>query len=121
MVVRCDGGIYGVEFGCQGARLWDWVDCISTTFWHSGNTLAAATGASTKELMARMGHVSPRAALIYQHGTADRDAAIARALSDLVNSSVQQAASALPKTRTLRLVKGQGTESKSGGGETMVL
>ena len=51
---------------------------------HTGNTLAAATGASTKELMARMGHASPRAALIYQHATADRDAAIAKALSDLV-------------------------------------
>jgi integrase len=50
---------------------------------HTGNTLAAATGASTKELMARMGHASMGAALIYQHATADRDAAIARALSDL--------------------------------------
>jgi integrase len=50
---------------------------------HTGNTLAAATGASTRELMVRMGHASPRAALIYQHATADRDAAIARALSDL--------------------------------------
>ncbi len=40
---------------------------------HTGNTLAAATGASTKELMARMGHASPQAALIYQHATADRD------------------------------------------------
>ena len=27
---------------------------------HTGNTLAAATGASTKELMSRMGHASPR-------------------------------------------------------------
>jgi integrase len=50
---------------------------------HTGNTLAAATGASTKELMARMGHASPQAALIYQHATADRDRAIADALSDL--------------------------------------
>lgn len=50
---------------------------------HAGNTLAAATGASTKELMARMGHASPRAALIYQHATSDRDQAIAAALSDL--------------------------------------
>jgi integrase len=50
---------------------------------HTGNTLAAATGASTKELMARMGHASMRAALIYQHATADRDAAIAAALSSL--------------------------------------
>jgi len=50
---------------------------------HSGNTWAAATGASTRELMARMGHSSPRAALIYQHATADRDRAIAAALSSL--------------------------------------
>ena len=50
---------------------------------HTGNTLAAATGASTKELMARMGHASMRAALIYQHATTDRDAAIAAALSAL--------------------------------------
>ncbi len=50
---------------------------------HTGNTLAAQTGASTKELMARMGHASPRAALIYQHATKDRDKAVAQALSDL--------------------------------------
>lgn len=47
---------------------------------HTGNTLVAATGASTRELMARMGHASPRAALIYQHATRERDEAIARAL-----------------------------------------
>ncbi|HUH07432.1 MAG TPA: site-specific integrase [Egibacteraceae bacterium] len=51
---------------------------------HTGNTLAAATGASTAELMARMGHNSPRAALIYQHATQDRDEAIARALGELI-------------------------------------
>ncbi|WP_276969487.1 tyrosine-type recombinase/integrase [Ferrimicrobium acidiphilum] len=54
---------------------------------HSGNTWAAATGASTRELMARMGHASPRAALIYQHATEDRDRAIAAALSSLVESA----------------------------------
>ncbi|GAC1330985.1 MAG: site-specific integrase [Mycobacteriales bacterium] len=48
---------------------------------HTGNTLAAATGASTRELMARMGHSSMGAALIYQHATTERDAAIAQALS----------------------------------------
>jgi integrase len=51
---------------------------------HTGNTLAASTGASTKELMARMGHSSPRAALIYQHATEERDVAIAKALSAMV-------------------------------------
>ncbi|MBA3289471.1 MAG: site-specific integrase [Acidimicrobiia bacterium] len=53
---------------------------------HTGNTLTAATGASTKELMARMGHASPRAALIYQHATRDRDAEIAAGLSNLIEA-----------------------------------
>jgi integrase len=53
---------------------------------HTGNTLAASTGASTKELMARMGHASPRAALIYQHSSIDRDKAIAAALSALAEA-----------------------------------
>jgi integrase len=51
---------------------------------HTGATLAAATGASTKELMTRLGHASAAAALRYQHATVDRDQAIARALSGLV-------------------------------------
>ncbi|WP_031136193.1 MULTISPECIES: hypothetical protein [Streptomyces] len=34
-------------------------------------------GASTRELMTRMGHSSSRAALIHQHMTSDRDRAIA--------------------------------------------
>jgi len=49
---------------------------------HVGNTLAAANGASLKELMARIGHSSTRAALIYLHATQDRDQAIAKALGD---------------------------------------
>ncbi|MGS2616860.1 tyrosine-type recombinase/integrase [Micromonospora sp. LZ34] len=48
---------------------------------HTGNTLAAASGASTRELMQRMGHASMRAALIYQHATTQRDKSIADALS----------------------------------------
>jgi hypothetical protein len=51
---------------------------------HVGGTLAAATGASLKELMARLGHSSTRAALVYQHASRDRDQAIARALGGLV-------------------------------------
>lgn len=54
---------------------------------HTGNHFAAASGASTRELMARMGHASMRAALIYQHATADRDRAIALALDDLVRGA----------------------------------
>ncbi|MGK5681350.1 tyrosine-type recombinase/integrase [Actinoplanes sp. URMC 104] len=48
---------------------------------HTGNTLAAGTGASLADLMARMGHGSARAALIYQHAIQQRDTMIADALS----------------------------------------
>lgn len=51
---------------------------------HAGATLAARTGASTKELMARLGHSTPRAALIYQHAGSDRDRAIADGLDAMV-------------------------------------
>lgn len=54
---------------------------------HVGGTLAAATGASLKELMARLGHSSTHAAVIYQHASRDRDQAIARALGGLVREA----------------------------------
>jgi Phage integrase family len=47
---------------------------------HTGNTMAAATGASLRELMERMGHSNSRAALIYQHASRDWDEAIAAAM-----------------------------------------
>lgn len=58
---------------------------------HSGNTLAAATGASLAELMRRMGHASSRAALIYQHATNERDRAIADALDELAKFAREHA------------------------------
>lgn len=48
---------------------------------HTGNTLAAQTGASLRDLMARMGHDSTAAAIIYQHASQKADRAIADALS----------------------------------------
>jgi integrase len=59
---------------------------------HTAATLAVATGATTKELMERMGHTSPAVALRYQHVTADRQAQLASALDDLA-----RAATANPK------------------------
>jgi len=53
---------------------------------HTGNTLAAQTGTSLRDLMARMGHDSPRAALIYQHATSDADRAVAAALDALLQA-----------------------------------
>jgi integrase len=51
---------------------------------HLAGTLAATTGAGTKELMHRLGHSSPQAALRYQHATLARDRAIADGLDALL-------------------------------------
>jgi integrase len=53
---------------------------------HTCNALTAATGASTRELMHRMGHSSAAAALRYQHATRDRDEVITRALNDVIEA-----------------------------------
>lgn len=53
---------------------------------HTGNMLAAETGATTKDLMRRMGHDNERAALIYQHATNRADQAIAEGLDALLKA-----------------------------------
>ena len=50
---------------------------------HTGATMAAQAGATLAELMNRLGHSDVRAALIYQHATADRDTELARKLSEM--------------------------------------
>jgi integrase len=50
---------------------------------HSGAVLAAATGATLAELMARLGHSTPGAAMRYQHAAQGRDRQIAALLSKL--------------------------------------
>jgi integrase len=52
---------------------------------HSGAVLAAATGATLAELMARLGHSTPQAAMRYQHAAAGRDREIAQLLSKLAD------------------------------------
>jgi integrase len=54
---------------------------------HLAGTLAAATGASTRELMARLGHSTPRAALIYQHATEESDHQIAAGIDDILEAA----------------------------------
>jgi integrase len=53
---------------------------------HSGAVLAAATGASLAELMARLGHSTPSAAMRYQHAAQGRDREIAALLSKLADA-----------------------------------
>lgn len=50
---------------------------------HTGAVLAAQTGATLAELMGRLGHSTPAAAMRYQHAARGRDAEIAAALSRL--------------------------------------
>jgi integrase len=53
---------------------------------HSGAVLAAATGATLAELMGRLGHSTPAAAMRYQHAAKGRDREIAALLSKLADS-----------------------------------
>lgn len=55
---------------------------------HTGATLAAATGATLAELMARLGHSTPGAAMRYQHAAQERDKEIAKLLSKLAGGTV---------------------------------
>jgi integrase len=77
---------------------------------HTGNTLAASTGASTRELMSRMGHSTARAALIYQHASAERDRLIADAVSGLVDKGRKKAQKA--KKRQDRKPKGHAGDTE---------
>ncbi|AGI61713.1 integrase [Mycobacterium phage BTCU-1] len=52
-----------------------------------GATYAAQAGATTKELMVRLGHTTPRMAMKYQMASEARDVEIAKRMSELANSS----------------------------------
>jgi integrase len=56
---------------------------------HTGNTMAAAQGATLRELMERMGHSSTRAALIYLHATRGRDKRIAAGMGKLFRDATK--------------------------------
>ncbi|MEO7753365.1 MAG: tyrosine-type recombinase/integrase, partial [Terracoccus sp.] len=58
---------------------------------HTGNHLVAQSGASTRELMQRMGHSTMRAALIYQHATESRSRDLAARLNLLVTNELEAA------------------------------
>lgn len=54
---------------------------------HLGATLAAQAGATVAEVQARLGHSTPRAAMLYQHATASRDADIAAVMSKMAEAA----------------------------------
>jgi integrase len=69
---------------------------------HTGAVLAAATGATLAELMARLGHSTVSAALRYQHAAAERDKVIAAALSEMATGNVTPISRAAGKPRRKR-------------------
>ena len=66
---------------------------------HTGAVLAAHTGATLAELMNRLGHSTPAAALRYQHAINDRDAHIANALSQLATAGTLPSSTAKAHVR----------------------
>jgi hypothetical protein len=54
---------------------------------HTGNLLAAMTGASLRDLMTRMGHDSMRAALICTHATQGGDRRIAEGIEAIITGA----------------------------------
>ncbi len=57
---------------------------------HTGNHFAASSGAGLRDLMARMGHDSERAAMIYQHEARGADKAITDAIDTQVQAEQRQ-------------------------------
>lgn len=55
---------------------------------HAGLTMAAQFGATTRELMARAGHSTARASLLYQHAAEERNVAIAAGLDALAGAAL---------------------------------
>jgi integrase len=52
---------------------------------HTAAVLAAQTGATLADLMGRLGHSTPGAAMVYQHAAKNRDTESAEALSEMAN------------------------------------
>lgn len=63
---------------------------------HAAGTLAAQVGATTKELMSRIGHASPQAALRYQHAAEERDQVVADRIGALIASTAAPTAPVVP-------------------------
>jgi integrase len=70
---------------------------------HTGNQLVANAGANPKELMARMGHDSERAAMIYLHSSRERQ----RALADAVGEAAR---GELAKSKARKACESSGTQ-----------
>jgi integrase len=89
--------------GLEGAHIHD--------LRHTGNQFTANAGANPRELMARMGHDSSRAALIYLHSSDRRQ----RALADAV---AKAARAELARSKKGKAAKPSGTRVARRQGDT---
>ena len=69
---------------------------------HAATLMAQMPGVTTKELMARIGHSSPRAALMYQHATAERD----RQVAEFLEGRLDATQPAKPRVKGLSAMSG---------------
>ena len=81
---------------------------------HTGNTLAATAGASTRELMHRMGHSTVRAAMVYQHATSERDREIAEGMDKRIAKHTSEPGKK-PKKGAKGKAKGKGKKGPDAG------
>jgi integrase len=75
---RASGAAGAALIGAEGLHFHD--------LRHTGNHFAASSGAGLRDLMARMGHDSERAALIYQHEARGANQAITSAIDSHVQA-----------------------------------
>ncbi|MEU5595686.1 tyrosine-type recombinase/integrase [Streptomyces sp. NPDC020298] len=66
---------------------------------HTGNTLAADTGAKLKDLMVRAGQSSERAQLIYQHSTAKHQRKLAQSIDVEVRQQLRESSAGWQQAR----------------------
>ena len=66
---------------------------------HVAGTLAASTGAGTKEIMRRLGHATQEAALRYQHATDERDRELAAGIDRIVREARDRATPEIARLR----------------------
>ncbi|HEY1698659.1 MAG TPA: site-specific integrase [Trebonia sp.] len=78
---------------------------------HTGNALTSEAGANLRELMARMGHSSTRAALIYLHSTDARQRAIADEIGKNARAALRKSQG---KTKRAAKTKPQTQGKRSG-------
>lgn len=102
LLAHCQPGADGLMFpAAQGGHMWDaafgrWYypareaagrpDLRFHDLRHTGAVLAAQSGATVAELMHRLGHTTPAAAMRYQHAAGERDRQIAAGLSALAQA-----------------------------------